>query len=83
MNWKSDLQLADLDACTRLEITCRVCALVRYEEAGTLLGRAEFRYAYLDEVERHLKCARRGCRGDVRLALIHDDKTEGFVGGMA
>jgi hypothetical protein len=34
-------------------------------------------------VERALRCSNRFCRGAVRIALIHDDKTEGFVGGMA
>jgi hypothetical protein len=28
-------------------------------------------------------CAGRSCQGPVRIALIHDGKTEGFVGGMA
>jgi hypothetical protein len=37
---------------------------------------------YLDEVEAKLHCAKRHCRGSVRVALVHDD-TEGFVGGMA
>jgi len=39
--------------------------------------------APVDEVERGLRCSNRFCRGAVRVALIHDDKTEGFVGGMA
>jgi len=28
-------------------------------------------------------CASCFCRGPVRLSLIYDDKTTGFVGGMA
>ena len=47
------------------------------------MRRPEFEQAYLDEVERGLKCASRTCHGPVRIALIHDGKTEGFVGGMA
>jgi hypothetical protein len=43
----------------------------------------EFEQAYLDEVKQALKCASRTCHGPVRIALIHDDKTEEFVGGMA
>jgi hypothetical protein len=39
--------------------------------------------AYIDEVERALRCGSRFCRGHVRIALIHDGKNEGFVGGMA
>jgi hypothetical protein len=45
--------------------------------------RPEFKQAYLDEIEQALKCAGRLCNGPVRIALIHDGKTEGFVGGMA
>jgi hypothetical protein len=43
----------------------------------------EFRHASLDEVEYSLHCSNRFCRGGVRISLIHDDKNEGFVGGMA
>jgi len=48
-----------------------------------LLRQQELAQAYIDEVERALRCSSRFCRGAVRVALIHDDKTEGFVGGMA
>ncbi len=47
------------------------------------MAQFEFQHAYLDEVEYGLHCSNRFCRGGVRIALIHDDKTEGFVGGMA
>jgi hypothetical protein len=39
--------------------------------------------AYLDEVECALRCSDHFCKGAVRIALSFDDKTEGFVGGMA
>jgi hypothetical protein len=83
MNWKTDLKLADLDAATRLEVTCKRCGLCRYEPREALLRQQELAQAYIDEVERALRCSNRFCRGAVRVALIHDDKTEGFVGGMA
>lgn len=83
MNWKTDLKLSDLAATTRLEITCRRCGLTRYETAAALLAKPGFAHAHLDEVERKLTCSNRFCRGPVRLALTHDGKTEGFVGGMA
>jgi len=83
MNWKTDLKLADLDAATRLEVTCKRCGLCRYEPQAALLRQQELAQAYIDEVERALRCSSRFCRGAVRVALIHDDKTEGFVGGMA
>jgi hypothetical protein len=83
MNWKTDLKLADLDPAARLEVTCKRCGLSRYEQQAALMQRPELAQAYLDEVERTLRCSNRRCPGAVRVALTHDDKTEGFVGGMA
>ena len=83
MNWKTDLKLADLEATTAIEVVCKRCGLTRYETSAQLLERIDFKNAYLDEVEYSLQCSDRFCRGGVRIALIHDDKNEGFVGGMA
>ena len=83
MNWKTDLKLADLDAATRLEVTWKRCGLCHYEPCAALMRNPELAQAYLDEVEHALRCSDRFCRGAVRVALIHDGKTEGFVGGMA
>jgi len=83
VNWKTDLKLSDLDAKEAIEVVCRRCRLSRYETQAVLLKQPELEHAYLDEVERSLKCSNRFCRGDVRIALTHDDKNEGFVGGMA
>ena len=82
MNWKRDLKLSDLDARTLLEATCKRCGYSRYERQCELIKRPEFRDAYLDEVESALSCTKRGCDGFIRIALIHDDKMEGFIGGM-
>jgi hypothetical protein len=73
---------SDLDKLAPIEITCRCCGQTRTEPAASLM-RPEFKQAYLDEVERAPKCAGRFCQGPVRIALIHDGKTEGFIGGMA
>ena len=83
MNWKTDLRLSDLDPATPIEIVCKNCGLSRYETQSQLLARTELKHAFLDEVERSLQCSDRFCRSSVRIALIHDDKNEGFVGGMA
>lgn len=83
MNWKTDLKLTDLDATTAIEIVCKKCGLTRYETQAALLKRLDLKHAYLDEVERSLQCSNRFCRSQVRISLIHDDKNEGFVGGMA
>lgn len=47
------------------------------------MARPGLRQAYFDEAERRLRCLDRHCAGPVRLALVHGDKMEGFVGGMA
>lgn len=83
MNWKTDLKISDLSPAERLEIACRRCGKVRFETAQQMLGQEDFLHLYLDEVERALRCADRFCRGKVRLARVHDGKTEGFVGGIA
>jgi hypothetical protein len=83
VNWKTDLKLSDLDGATPVEIACRRCGQTHTETAAALMRRPQLEQAYLDEVERALKCAGRSCHGPVRIALIHDGKTEGFVGGMA
>ena len=84
MSWKTELQLSDLDPETELEITCKLCQLTRYEQQASIaLKQPALRQPRLDEVERALQCRGRYCRGPVRLSMIHDDKTEGFVGGMA
>jgi hypothetical protein len=83
VNWKTDLRLADFDPDTSFEITCKVCSLTRHEEQAQLIAKPGMAQAFLDEVEAALRCSSRFCRKPVRLSLIHDDKTEGFVGGMA
>jgi hypothetical protein len=84
VSWKTDLKLTDLDATTAIEVVCKRCGLSRYEIQVHLINEhPEFRHAYLDEVEYSLHCSNRFCCGGVRISLIHDDKNEGFVGGMA
>lgn len=83
MNWKTDLKLSDLEATTAIEITCKRCGFTRYELQAHIMDRGGFRHAYLDQVESALRCEGRFCGGRVRISLIHDDKNEGFVGGMA
>lgn len=82
MNWKSELRLSDLDPAEEMEVTCRRCGLTRYERASVLLARDDLRQAFIDEAERALRCNSRICRGPVRCSLVHDGKTEGFVGGL-
>ena len=83
MTWKTDLKLTDLEAATAIEIECKRCGLSRYETPVQIMEQFDCQHAYLDEVECNLCCSNRFCRGEVRISLIHDDKNEGFVGGMA
>ncbi len=43
----------------------------------------DVKYLWLDELEALLRCARPGCGGPVRLALVSREDTEGFSGGLA
>lgn len=84
MNWKQDLQLSDLDDGGNLEVSCRRCGHTRYETIATLKSRQDVhRHIYLDELETRLKCTQRGCHGAVRLSIVVDAETEGFMGGLA
>ncbi len=83
MNWKKELKVSDLSPDTLLEVICKKCGKGRYMTQSELLEMPGMKNAYIDEVERALECNLRFCRGPVRVSLIYDGKTEGFVGGMA
>jgi hypothetical protein len=55
---------------------------VHYEDSTDLKCRDGFEQLYLDEVESRRRCSVPFCKGQVRIALVHDS-TEGFVGGLA
>lgn len=80
MNWKTDLKLADLETTTAIEVVCKRCGLTRFETPAEL--RNDFKNAFLMKLNA-VYCTDKFCRGGVRIALTHDDKNEGFVGGMA
>ncbi len=82
-SWKRDLRLTDLDSGQEIEVTCLRCKKMRYETPQELLLIDGMRHLYCDQVETTLRCKDRWCRGAVRIALVHDDKLEGFTGGMA
>lgn len=83
MNWKTNIQLIDLDETQKLEVTCTRCKSTRYLNLFLLCSRMDMAFNYIDEVERKTICEIRGCGGDVRLALITQGETEGFTGGLA
>ncbi|MFV0368472.1 MAG: hypothetical protein ACK5KM_08450 [Hyphomicrobiaceae bacterium] len=78
------MQLSDLAGDCRLEVTCRRCGHTRYEAAADLAARDDVHARiYLDEVEALLRCRQRQCGGAVRISIIADHDTEGFMGGLA
>ena len=81
--WKHNLQLLDLEAETRIEITCRTCGYVWYMRAGQLLSDGHNAFLYLDELEARLRCRAKGCHGHVRISLSAETETEGFQGGLS
>jgi hypothetical protein len=84
MNWKTDLRLNDLETTTEIEIVCKRCGLARTLRAAQLIkSQPDLALLYFDEVEASLHCSLHHCRGGVRISILHDDKNEGFVGGMA
>jgi hypothetical protein len=80
VSWKQEIQLRDLDADQSIEVTCHRCGQTYYRQVSELLGLGKT--SYLDEVEKRLACKQRGCRGGVRLSLMDNAETDGFVGGL-
>ena len=83
MNWKRQLQISDLAPEQKLEMTCRRCGHVHYHTRETLLALQARPSLYLDEVEHRASCKGRDCRGGIRMVLIQNSDTSGFVGGLA
>lgn len=83
MNWKTELQVRDLDHDQKLEMTCKVCGHVRYLTTAMVMCSPEREFLYLDEIEAEAVCKARGCRGRVRMAIVRKGGTSGFVGGLA
>jgi hypothetical protein len=82
MNWKTEIQLIDI-ADQKIEVTCKSCGHSRYENPYLLIKKYGLDFSYMDEVERMLVCNNRTCNGDVRIALLAEEETEGFVRGLA
>ena len=83
MNWKTNIQIRDLDADDRLELTCRKCRTMRWLTGAELQIRKGKEHLTLGEVELRARCRQRGCGGMMRLAMPAPQDTAGFVGGIA
>ena len=83
MTWQEDTSLRDLDDTVIIESICLRCRHMWLQSAVQLLLKVDHRDVRMDEVARHLACPRPGCRHvGVRLTLITNEDTSGFVGGM-
>jgi hypothetical protein len=83
VNWKSNIQILDLEADDRLELTCRKCGTFRWLTGAELHARKGKERLTLREVENRARCRQRGCGGTMRLAMPAPQDTAGFVGGIA
>ena len=83
MTWLEDMALRDLDDSVVIEATCQRCLHMWLQSPIQLLLKVIHRDVKLDEVARNLACPRPGCRHvGVRLSLIKNEDSSGFVGGM-
>jgi len=83
MSWLDDTYLRNLDDAYVIEATCQRCAHSWLQTPVELLLKVDHRDVRLSEVAQNLMCTRFGCRHvGARLALIRNEDTSGFVGGM-
>ena len=83
MSWLTDTRLRDLDDSHVIEATCLKCFYTWRQNPVQLLLKVDHRDVRLEEVSKHLACVRSGCHHvGVRLALLRNEDTSGFVGGM-
>ena len=83
MTWLEDTALRDLDDGVLIEATCIRCLHTWLQSPVQLLLKVVHRDVKLDEVAANLACPKSGCRHvGVRLTVIKNEETSGFVGGM-
>lgn len=82
MSWLDDLSLRDLDDSQIIELTCLTCGYTWLQSPVQLLLKVDHRDITLAEVARDLACKRNRRHYGVRLSLLRNDESSGFVGGM-
>lgn len=83
MGWREDTCLRDLDDTVLIETTCIRCLHTWLQSPVELLLKVDHRNIMLDEVAKNLSCPSRDCRHvGVRIEIIRNEETSGFVGGM-
>jgi hypothetical protein len=77
------MSLRDLGEDSVIEATCMRCLHTWQQSPLQLLIKVDHRDVRMDEVAKNLACPKRDCRHvGVRLTLIKNEDTSGFVGGM-
>jgi len=83
VSWREDMSLRDLDDSVLIESTCIRCLHTWLQSPTAMLIKVDHRDVRMDEVAANLACPKLGCRHvGVRLEVIRNEDTSGFVGGM-
>ena len=82
-NWKTNYRVSDLSDTQKLEMICKKCSRLAYINKATICTAKGREQLYLDEIEKRARCKARGCKGQMRMAMVRLDEMSGFVGGLA
>lgn len=82
-NWKTNYRVSDLSDTQKLEMICRKCSRLVYINKATICTAKGREQLYLDEIEKRARCKARGCKGQMRMAMVRLDEMSGFTGGLA
>lgn len=82
-NWKTNYRVSDLSDTQKLEMICKKCSRLVYINKATICTAKGREQLYLDEIENRARCKARGCKGQMRMAMVRQDEMSGFTGGLA
>ncbi|HWD13954.1 MAG TPA: hypothetical protein VG519_11450 [Pseudochrobactrum sp.] len=82
-NWKTNYRVSDLSDTQKLEMICKKCNRLVYINKATICTAKGREQLYLDEIEKRARCKARGCKGQMRMAMVRLDEMSGFTGGLA
>ena len=82
-NWKTNYRVSDLSDTQKLEMICKKCSRLVYINKATICAAKGREQLYLDEIEKRARCKARGCKGQMRMAMVRLDEMSGFTGGLA
>ena len=82
-NWKTNYRVSDLSDTQKLEMICKKCSRLVYSNKATICTAKGREQLYLDEIEKRARCKARGCKGQMRMAMVRLDEMSGFTGGLA